>query len=426
MAHDQNDPGHDFSEVAFEGDEHRSAPLPIAPLDHAGRLACLRLARTPSIGPATYRKLINRFGSADAAIAALPELAAEAGRRRPLPVPSLAVVEAELAAAHACGATPVFTIEPGYPRHLIHIDTPPPVLYLKGRTDLLSQPAVAIVGSRQPDANGIAIARKFAVELGARGCLVVSGLARGIDAAAHHASLETGTVGVVAGGIDIQYPPENSELQDAIGENGLLVAEHPPGLSPRGKDFPRRNRIISGMSLGVVVIQAAFRSGSLITADYAINQNREVMAVPGHPFDPRAHGPNRLIRDGATLVRSVDDILEALATTLDHARKSHTDSEQVTGRRELSSEPEPVEPRQPLVSRPPDQTPSSAGDSGGDGDGADNRATIMRHLGPAPTDIDDLIRATGLDAHVVRATLIDLELSRQIQRVDGRAFARKP
>jgi len=287
------------------------APLPVAPLDDAQRLACLRLIRSENVGPVTFRALINHFGGAQAALEALPEVARQGGRRRPVRICPRDVAEAELAVAATAGAVPLFTIEPGYPTLLAHVDVPPPLLYVKGRVDLLNRQTIGIVGSRDASAAGHKIARDLARGLGEAGWVVASGLARGIDAAAHLAALATGTVAVLAGGIDVVYPPEHADLQARIGAEGCLVCEQPPGFSPRGQDFPRRNRIISGISSGVVVVEAAKRSGTLITARFAGEQGRDVFAVPGHPLDPRAEGTNQLIKDGAILVTDVEDILRA-------------------------------------------------------------------------------------------------------------------
>ena len=227
-----------------------------------------------------------------------------------------AEAEAELEAAERIGARPLFTIEPGYPPALAVLPVPPPLLYVKGEAGHLLRPMLAIVGARNGSAAGQKLARLFAARIGAAGIVIASGLARGIDAAAHEAALATGTVAVVAGGIDVVYPPEHERLQAEIGERGCLVSEQPPGFVPRAKDFPRRNRIISGVSLGVVIVEAARRSGTLITARMAAEQGREVFAVPGHPLDPRAEGTNRLLKTGATLVTEPEDVLEALAPML--------------------------------------------------------------------------------------------------------------
>ncbi len=294
-------------------------------------------------------------------------------------------------AADRIGARVVFTIEPGYPALIAHLDAPPPAVYVKGVDRLLQRPAVAIVGSRQASAAGITLARRFSSDLGRQGLAIVSGLARGIDAAAHEAALATGTIAVLAGGIDYVYPPENARLQAAIGEQGCLVTEMPPGFEPRAKDFPRRNRLVSGMAHGVVVIEAARRSGTLSTARMAGEQGREVFAVPGHPLDPRAEGTNYLLKSGATLVTSADDVLEALApalagTTL--AMEPHAAFEDVP--------PAPIRPP-PLI-------------------GTSDRDRVLVAMGPHPIPIDDLARATELGARELRVILMELDLAGRIER----------
>jgi len=279
--------------------------------DHQERLARLRLIRSENVGPVNFRRLIDRFGTAVEALEALPKIAARSGRRN-LRVTKAAQSEAEMAALEKAGARLVMLGDADFPPLLAETDGAPPVITVKGDLSLLSRPSIAIVGARNCSANGKAICRKIAAALGEAGITVVSGLARGIDAAAHQASLATGTVGVVAGGVDVTYPAENTELQEKIGQQGLLIAESPFGTQPKARHFPRRNRIISGASLGVAVIEAALRSGSLITARQAGEQGREVFAVPGSPLDPRSAGANRLIKDGAQLIESADDILDQL------------------------------------------------------------------------------------------------------------------
>lgn len=365
-----------------------TAGLAAAGLDHAGRLACLRLVRSDNVGPVTFRELISHFGNAAAAVAALPELSRRGGRTVRLCPPAEA--EAELEAAYSLGAVPVFSIEPAYPAALAAIMSPPPMIYLKGNAELLARPALAIVGSRQASAAGIKVARTFAAELGAAGFTIVSGLARGIDGTAHEASLATGTVAVLAGGLDVVYPPEHDKLQRWIGEQGCLVTEQPPGFEPRAKDFPRRNRLVSGLSLGVLVVEAARRSGTLTTARFAIEQGREVFAVPGHPLDPRAEGTNHLIKSGATLVTESADILSVLEPMTALRSGGFTDA--------YSPSPVPA-------SGAPAAMPQEM-----------DRATVLNVLGPHPTDIDDVVRATGLTVRDVRIILMELDLAGQIER----------
>ena len=326
-----------------------------------------------------------------------------APRRRSTPLPALsrhggrasirvfteAEAEAELEAADRAGASLVVMGEKGYPPALSHVDAPTPLLYAKGRLDLADAPIVAMVGARNGSAVGQKLTRQLATELGLEGFVIASGLARGIDTAAHLAALERGTIAVLAGGIDIVYPPENADLQRAIGEQGLLLSERSPG-APRGKDFPRRNRLISGISLGVVVVEAAERSGSLITARFAGEQGREVFAVPGSPLDPRSAGTNNLLKQGACLVTSARDIVEALAPIL--------------GR--------PVEPFGPELSAPeeglsPEPLPDIA---------QSERERIIGALGPSPVDIDEVARVTGVAVRKVHIVLLELDLARKLQR----------
>lgn len=365
------------------------APLPVANLEPAQRLACLRLIRSDNVGPVTFRELINHFGGADAALDALPELARRGGRSVRICPRDRA--ERELEAAARIGARPVFTIEPGYPALLAHLDVPPPAVYVKGDERLLARPAIAIVGSRQASAAGLTLARRFAALLGARGLVTVSGLARGIDAAVHEASLATGTIAVLAGGIDHVYPPENARLHQTIAETGCLVAEMPPGFQPRSKDFPRRNRLISGMSHGVVVIEAARRSGTLLTARMAIEQGREVFAVPGHPLDPRAEGTNHLLKSGATLVTSAEDVLEVLAPML-------------AGVGAAAEDGAPFAEEAPPAPRPPPLI------------GGSDRERVVTAMGPNPIPVDDLARATALGARELRVILMELDLAGRIDR----------
>jgi DNA processing protein len=384
--------------------------LPVASLTDAERLACLRLARTPSVGPATFRKLINRYGGAIEALAALPDLFARSGNPRAR-IASAAQAQSELEAAARIGARPVFTIEPGYPPLLALDGHPPPLLYLRGEIALLQRPCVAIVGSRKASAAGLTMARNLAQGLGAGGVSVVSGLARGVDKAAHDAALAWGTVAVVAGGADVIYPPEHAELHEAIASSGCVISEMPPGFRPRGKDFPRRNRIISGISLGVIVVEAAAQSGSLITARYALDQGRDVFAVPGHPLDPRAFGTNRLIQDGASLITSADDVLAQLRTE--------------TGFREPVLPFEPEDSPSPSAVPLPRETRAAPRPSGPPRTVTqEDRDAILAALGPAAISIDDVVRATGLPTHLVRTALMDLTLSGDVTQLGAQLVAR--
>ncbi len=360
---------------------------PAVRLNRSQRLAWLRLIRSENVGPATFRALVNEFGGAEAAIEALPVLSRRGGAQN-IRLYNEDEAEAELAAAEALGAQLVAMGEPGYPPALAAVDAPPPLLYVKGDLALAERPIVALVGARNGSAVGQKFTRSLATDLGLEGFVIASGLARGIDTAAHLAALERGTIAVLAGGIDNVYPPENEDLQRAIAERGLLLTERAPGFSPRGKDFPRRNRLISGISLGVVVVEAAERSGSLITARFAGEQGREVFAVPGSPLDPRAAGTNNLLKQGAGLVTSASDIVEALAPML--------------GR--------PPAPKTELASsdgHPPPPLPEI---------GESEREQIIGALGPSPVDIDEVIRATGLEARKVHIVLLELDLAGRLQR----------
>lgn len=392
------------------------APLPVAPLDDAQRLACLRLIRSENVGPVTFRDLINHHGGARQALEALPELARRAGRRRQIVICPADRAEAELASAYRHGARPLFTIEPGYPPALAHLAAPPPMLYVKGRAELLTNDALAIVGSRNASAAGIAMTRLLASRIGAAGFMIASGLARGIDAAAHDASLATGTIAVLAGGIDFVYPPENAGLHARIAESGCLVTEMPPGFQPRGQDFPRRNRIVSGISLAVLVIEAVRRSGSLITAHAANEQGRVVMAVPGHPLDPRSEGPNGLLRQpGVTMVTSANDVLEVL----EPMRRKLSGAGPRLYETNLGTDWDANAPGQADESAQADGAPAvtprpTPGDDAVDSTNAD--AMVLSALGAAPATIDDIARATGLSARAVKIALMELSLAGRVEQ----------
>lgn len=374
---------------------------PAAPrLSDRQRASWLRLIRTPNVGPATFRDLVNRFGTAEAALDMLPELALSGGRLRPLRVPTAAEAEAELEAADRAGARFTAIGEADYPPLLRRMDQPPPLLAVMGGGTVFSPPAVAIVGARNASIAGIKMARMLASEIGKAGYAVVSGLARGIDTAAHGGSLSTGTVGVLAGGLDRLYPPENIPLAREIVEGGgALISEMPFGWEPRAQDFPRRNRLIAGMSLGLVVVEAAKRSGSLISARLAGEMGRLVFAVPGSPLDPRASGANGLLKDGAILVTETSDVLEALAPM---TRK---------GVRQV-----PREAVGSLDEPPPD---FAAAPPARDTD----RDRVIEALGPAPAEIDELIRHTGLHAAQVFMILLELDLAGRLERHSGGAVS---
>lgn len=374
-------------------------PLPVAPLDDASRVACLRLIRSENVGPVTFRTLINQFGGAKAAIEALPDFSRRTGRGRRLKLFPAGEAERELEAAAKAGAVPVFTIEPGYPAQLAAAEPPPMLIYTKGNISLLSQPSMAIVGSRQASAAGLKLARQFAAELGQQGYVIVSGLARGIDGAAHAMALDTGTVAVLAGGIDVIYPPEHAGLYADIAARGCLITDRPPGFQPRAQDFPRRNRIISGLSLGVLIVEAAKRSGTLVTARYAGEQGREVFAIPGHPLDPRAEGTNDLLKQGATLTTCTADITGVLGP--------------ITGRA-------PVQLAEPVAdfSRPQPAPPQPVGEG--------ELALVEIALGPHPVDADTVAQATGLSIRAVQIAIMELDLDGRIERHGHQLVSLKP
>ena len=284
----------------------------MATLSETEQLDWLQLIRTEQIGPITFHRLLKKYGSARKALNALPELSRKAGRAKPMRIAPRGQAEAEFERAHEYGAQIIAFPEPHYPALLREIHDPPPLLFVHGHHSLFEKPAIAIVGARNASGVGLKMARELASGLGAAGYAVVSGLARGIDGAAHGATLKTGTVAVVAGGVDVIYPPEHKALTEAIGAQGAVISEQPIGRRPTARDFPKRNRLISGLCRGVVVVEASAKSGTLITARFAAEQGREVFAVPGSPLDPRCHGANGLIRDGANLVQSADDIITAL------------------------------------------------------------------------------------------------------------------
>lgn len=356
-------------------------------LSERQRRAWLRLIRTENVGPATFRDLINRFGSAEAALAALPELARKGGARR-IGIPPEDEIEAELEAAGRLGARFVAIGEAEYPPLLARVDHPPPMIAVKGRPELLRAPAVAIVGARNASLSGIKLTRRLATQLGQQGFLIVSGLARGIDAAAHRGGLETGTAAVMAGGLDRPYPPENDALFAEIGERGAVLTEMPFGWTPRARDFPRRNRIVAGMAYGLVVVEADDRSGSLISARLANEMGRLVFAVPGSPLDPRAAGTNRLIKDGAILTTDAGDVAEAIAPLL--------------GR--------PPPERQ--MEEPPDDLAAPAPSD-------DDRSRVLEALGPTPVHIDEILQHTGLHPAQLSLILLELELAGRLERHSG-------
>ncbi len=369
------------------GDDLFSRPATALRLTDRQRLDWLRLARSENVGPRTFRELINLYGSAAAALEALPDLSRRGGARS-IRIATLAEVEREMARAAALGVRFVALGERDYPDRLRRIAPAPPLVALRGEAACLTRPMIGLVGSRNASIAGIKMAAILARGLGEAGFTTVSGLARGIDTAAHEASIATGTVAVLAGGQDCIYPAENESLLMRLLAAGVALGEMPMGHEPRARDFPRRNRLIAGLALGVVVVEAAERSGSLITARMALEENREVFAVPGSPLDPRAEGANRLIKQGATLVTGVDDILTVLSPILEN----------------------PADP--PDMEE--DETRLGAADPGDDG-----RSRIMSLLGPVPVTIDDVVRASGLGVAAVRVALLELELAGRLQRDPG-------
>jgi DNA processing protein len=352
------------------------------------RLDWLRLIRSDNVGPRTFRALMKHYGGARAALSALPDLARRGGATRRVRIPSRHDAERELAAARSLGVALVALGEPDYPQRLAMIDDAPPLVAIRGNTAALVLPMVAIVGARNASAAGIRFAERLARDLGGAGFAIVSGLARGIDGAAHRASLATGTIAAIAGGHDQIYPPEHAPLAQAILAQGALISEMPMGWEPRARDFPRRNRLISGLAAGVVIVEAARRSGSLITARMALEQGREVFAVPGSPLDPRAEGTNDLIKQGATLVTQADDVVTVLRPILGQSIEL------------AAEEPEPVAP---LNAEP--------GDS--------ERERIAGLLGPTPVSVDDLVRLSDCTPAVVRVALLELELAGRLERHGG-------
>ncbi len=361
------------------------------PISDSERLDRLRLIRSENVGPITFFRLLEHFGSAEAALNALPDLAQRGGRERRIKICARTAAEQELEAYDGIGARLVALGEPDYPPLLAQIEDAPPLISVKGHLPLLKKRAVAVVGARNASINGCKFARTIAADLGHGGLLVVSGLARGIDAAAHEGALETGTVAVVAGGVDVIYPKENAALYDAINDCGAILSEVPPGIQPQARHFPRRNRLISGLSRGVVVIEASMRSGSLITARMAAEQGREVFAVPGSPIDPRSAGANDLIRQGALLTESADHVIETLTTML----REHTSGREPIGFSDKTTT---------LV--PEDETVRT-------------RLFIEAHVDSVPIEVDELLSSCQYAPSVVLAALLELELAGRLERHPG-------
>ena len=361
---------------------------PSAPcLTDADRIDRLRLIRSDNVGPRTFRSLLDHFGDARTALARLPDLARRGGAGRAGRICSEDEARAELAASQRLGVSLMASGEAGYPPRLAMIDDAPPLLGVRGAPDVLMRPMIAIVGSRNASGAGLKFAGQLARDLGDAGFVVISGLARGVDQAAHRATIRGGTVAVLAGGHDRIYPPEHEDLLAALLEHGGAISEMPLGHVPRARDFPRRNRLISGAALGVVVIEAAHRSGSLITARMAAEQGREVFAVPGSPLDPRAAGTNDLIKQGATLTTEAADVINAVAPIMERPIKFQAN--------EPDGEPLDFEA------------------------GATERARIANLLGPSPVSLDDLIRMSDTSPAIVRSVLLELELAGRLERHGG-------
>lgn len=359
-------------------------------LSFAEKRDWIRLIGSERIGPITFYRLLERYGDAGTALRSLPELARNVGGRAPKIMPE-EDAEKRIEAYEKIGASLIGSTEPDYPPLLTHVEDAPPLIGILGDRSILKRPMIAIVGTRNASINGTRFARRLAGALGEHGFVVVSGLARGIDAAAHHGALDTGTVAVVAGGVDVIYPKENTELYEGIIQKGAVISEMPPGMVPQARHFPRRNRLISGCAPGVVVVEAAKRSGSLITARMALEQNREVFAVPGSPLDPRAGGANQLLRQGAILTESVDDILDVVGTL-------NRTSRQIS---------QPFEKKEKIVTHSESTDLENA------------REEVIKCLGPSPVTVDELIRECHMSPAVVSTILLELELSARLERHPG-------
>lgn len=356
------------------------------PLTQTDKLNWLRLIRSRRVGPATFFRLLSEHGSAEKSLDALPQIARDAGVKDYATFSHKAAYD-ELTNGTAMGLRLICFADPTYPEMLRHIPDPPPVLWAMGDLTVLQHPAIAVVGARNASSLGTRMTRKIVTDLGAAGYTIVSGLARGIDAAAHKAALKTGTIAVQAGGVDVVYPRENAALHDDIASQGLRLSENPLGLIPQARHFPQRNRIIAGLAQATLVVEGAIRSGSLITARDASDLGRDVMAVPGSPMDPRAAGCNALIRDGATLVRSAQDVIDSIAQP------------------EPQTRAKPKQPSMPFT--PPDQVATK----------------ILSLLGPTAVPEDSLIRDVGLPAAQITPHLTTLELEGKIQRHPGGMLA---
>ena len=363
-------------------------------LSDSERLDWLQLIRTESIGPITFHRLVKKFGTPRKVLEALPDISRKSGRKRAIKIASRQDVEDELSQADRAQMTMIAFCEPSYPASLSPIPDPPPVLYVKGHSSLFEKRGIAIIGARNASGVGRKLAKMLAADLGEKSFSIVSGLARGIDGAAHEASLTSGTIAVVAGGADVVYPPEHAELTAEIGNRGAIVSERPPGFTPTARDFPRRNRLISGLSQGVIVVEAAARSGTLITARFALEQGREVFAVPGSPLDPRCQGANNLIRDGATLVQTAQDVIDALSM--------QTRGLKASGPKDL------FDWAQDEVDQPSDEH---------------LRQQILETLSYTPQHRDEILRAIDAPPGLIIDGLISLVLSGEAEEQSGGRFA---
>ncbi len=370
----------------FDFKKSRAAALP-----EKEKLDWLRLARAENVGPITFNRLLEYYGSADKALEALPELARKGGRKKPLVAPPQSEILREYEALRKIGGDIITAAEEDYPAALAALDDAPPVLSYIGRKELLGKSSVAIVGARNASINGRKFTQALAADLGKAEQVVTSGLARGIDTAAHQGALASGTIAVVAGGIDIIYPEENKGLYEAIAAQGLIIAESPLSQQPFSQSFPRRNRIVSGLSKAVIVVEATLKSGSLITARLAGEQGRELMAVPGHPMDPRASGPNHLIREGATLIRSAHDVLEALMNFSGAELR----------------EPYFAPPARGQVFENPAEIPD------------DLPEIVLQNLSLTPLGVDELLRSCHVSVGALQTALLELDLAGRIRRLPG-------
>jgi DNA processing protein len=377
--------------MTVKGNSPSSTHPPLLPTPEDDIFHRLRLLRSRRVGISTYKRLLIEHGTAQNALAALPQVARAAGVPK-YDVCPIGVIQSEISAGYALGARLICHTDHDYPQMLHDLSDAPPFLWVLGNTELLKRPMIALVGARNASSLGTRMAKSLAANLGEAGYVVVSGLARGVDAAAHLAALPTGTIAVQAGSVNVMYPAENTELALSIAANGLRISEMPIGLQPMARHFPNRNRIISGLCQATVVVEAAAKSGSLITARDALDQGRDVLAVPGHPFDARASGCNMLIRDGATLVRSAQDVIDALAPLA------------------------PAQPQLPLAEPAPQNRALR--------DTSDLHMQILSRLGPSPVAEDQLIRDLKASAAEVTPILLDLELDGQIARHDGGLLAR--